>query len=167
MSSSAVERDLLPAGSSIARVAEKADELDLQIDIVRMDQSTRTAQEAADACGCAVGQIVKSLVFEDANTGALTLLLVSGAHDADLAHLESSCELKLKRCDGRRVRDETGFAIGGVAPIGHKIDIPVYIDNALLTYDVVWAAAGRPDSVFSVDPKALVEKIKATVIAVR
>lgn len=161
MSSTVVERDQLSAGSSIARVADKADELGLQIEIVRMEQSTRTAHEAADACGCAVGQIVKSLVFENADTGALTLLLVSGAHDADLEHLAAKYELKLKRCDGRRVRDETGFAIGGVAPIGHKIDIPVYLDNALLAYDVVWAAAGRPDSVFSVDPKALAKKIAA------
>jgi len=167
MSRNVVEHDQLPTGSSIARVANKAVELGLLIEIVRMEQSTRTAQEAADSCGCSVGQIVKSLVFENAQTGALTLLLVSGAHDADLAHVEARHGLKLQRCDGRRVRDETGFAIGGVAPIGHKIDIPVYIDKALLAYDVVWAAAGRPDSVFSVDPKSLAEKINATIIGVR
>lgn len=154
-------------GSSMARVADTAAALGLDITLLTMDQSTRTAEDAARACGCAVDQIVKSLVFENAATGALVLLLVSGRHNADLDHLAQAHGLSLKRCDGRRVRDETGFAIGGVAPIGHLTPIPVYMDETLLAFDVIWAAAGRPDSVFSADPKALAAATGAIVIAVQ
>jgi len=167
MSRTVLNRDELPSGSSIRRVSETAAELGLDIEIIKMAESTRTAEDAAAACGCEVGQIVKSLIFENADTGAITLLLVSGGHNADLDHIASVPGLKLGRCDGRRVRDETGFAIGGVAPIGHKIAVPVFMDEALMTYDLVWAAAGRPDRVFSVDPKALAQATGATVIDVK
>jgi prolyl-tRNA editing enzyme YbaK/EbsC (Cys-tRNA(Pro) deacylase) len=153
-------------GSSMERVAQDAERLGLQIELRVMDQSTRTAEDAAEACGCTVGQIVKSLVFENADTGALALLLVSGSHNADLEYISSRYGLNLKRCDGRRVRDETGFAIGGVAPIGHKTPVATWLDESLLDYETVWAAAGRPDSVFSVDPKALVDAVKPQLIAV-
>ena len=103
MSKSVLNRDELPAGSSIRRVSEKAAELGLDIEIVKMADSTRTAEDAAAACECQVGQIVKSLVFENSDTGAITLLLVSGAHNADLDHVASAHGLKLGRCDGRRV----------------------------------------------------------------
>lgn len=154
-------------GSSMERVAHDAERLGLEIELRVMDQSTRTAEDAAAACGCGVGQIVKSLVFENADDGNLVLLLVSGNHNADLDYISSEYGLKLKRCDGRRVRDETGFAIGGVAPIGHKVSIATWLDENLLGYDAVWAAAGRPDSVFRVDPRALVDAISPRVIAVR
>lgn len=154
-------------GSSMARVLDAAERLGLDITLKTMAQSTRTAEEAARACGCAVGQIVKSLVFEDADTGGLVLLLVSGAHNADLGHISERYGLNLKRCDGRRVRDETGFAIGGVAPIGHLAPLPVYADEALMAHDAVWAAAGRPDSVFEVDARKLVQAIDAKPISVR
>lgn len=157
----------LEPGSSIARVAKTAADLGLDIEIARMGQSTRTAEEAAEACGCATGQIVKSLVFENAGSGALVLLLVAGSHNADLDHLKTAHGLDLRRSEARRVRDETGFAIGGVAPIGHLAKMRVYMDEALLAHSIVWAAAGRPDSVFSVDPKALAEKTGATVLRVR
>ena len=153
-------------GSSMERVAQDAERLGLKIELKVMDQSTRTAEEAAAACGCNVGQIVKSLVFEDAETGKLVLLLVSGDRNADLDYLSARYMLKLKRCDGRRVRDETGFAIGGVAPIGHTAPIATYLDESLLRHDTVWAAAGRPDSVFSVDPKALADAIDPIIVSV-
>nr|WP_136657516.1 YbaK/EbsC family protein [Nitratireductor sp. XY-223] len=148
------------------RVRDSADELGLDIEIRRMDQSTRTAQEAADACGCKVGQIVKSLVFEDAANGQLILLLVAGNNNADIDHLADRYGMKLQRCDTRKVRNETGFAIGGVAPIGHINPIRTCVDETLLKHDVVWAAAGRPDSVFSVDPNTLVAAIDAEIITV-
>lgn len=155
-----------PKRSSMDRVRDSAAELGLDIEIRRMDQSTRTAQEAADACGCAVGQIVKSLIFENASNGNLLLLLVAGNNNADLDHLSEQYGLKLRRCDTRKVRNETGFAIGGVAPIGHINPIRTCVDTTLLEHDTVWAAAGRPDSVFSVDPQALVSAIDAEIIAV-
>nr|WP_276562410.1 YbaK/EbsC family protein [Hoeflea prorocentri] len=152
--------------SSIDRVRNAARTLGLQIDIVRMDQSTRTAQEAADACGCSVAQIVKSLVFENADTGALILLLVAGNNNADLDLIRETHGLTLQRCDTRKVRNETGFAIGGVAPIGHINPIRVLMDEGLLAHPAVWAAAGRPDSVFSVEPNALCAAISAETISV-
>lgn len=169
MSESAVEMtpDLIPAGSSMARVARAAADAGLEIRILKMAQSTRTAQEAADAAGCDVSQIVKSLVFENTATGKLNLMLVSGAHNADMNHISKHYGLSFTRCEVRRVRDETGFAIGGVAPIGHLRPITVYMDRTLLDHETVWAAAGRPDSVFSVDAKALAAAIGAEIIDVR
>lgn len=143
--------------SSLDRVRDAATQHGLEIEIITMDKSTRTAEEAADACGCVVGQIVKSLVFEDADNQSLVLILVSGSNNADLDLFSSEHSLTLQRCDTRKVRNVTGFAIGGVAPIGHLTPIKTYMDKDLLRYDSVWAAAGRPDSVFSVDPKALAE----------
>lgn len=152
------------ARSSVDRVTDAARELGLAVEIRRMDQSTRTAGDAAAACGCAIGQIVKSLVFGAGDW--LVLVLVSGAHNADLAAVGARTGLALSRCDARRVREATGFAIGGVAPIGHLTPLPVYMDEALLAHDVVWCAAGRPDSVFSVAPPALSDAIGARVIDV-
>ena len=151
----------------MARVVEAADALGLEIELKVMDQSTRTAEDAARACGCDVAQIVKSLIFENAGTGGLVLLLVSGRHNADLDYLSEAYGLKLKRCDGRRVRDETGFAIGGVAPIGHLKPIAIYMDEVLTGFDDVWAAAGRPDSVFRTQPDALAQATTARIVSVR
>ncbi|MFK0165537.1 YbaK/EbsC family protein [Rhizobium sp. NPDC090279] len=153
--------------SSLERVELAARTLGLDISIKRMEQSTRTAEEAAKAVGCAVGQIVKSLVFVNADTHELTLLLVSGAHNADTAYIATAYGVRLKRADIDRVRDETGFAIGGVAPIGHLVDLPVFMDESLLAYDRVWCAAGRPDSIFACHPTTLAEKIAAKVIRIK
>ncbi|ORE93144.1 YbaK/prolyl-tRNA synthetase associated region [Stappia sp. 22II-S9-Z10] len=153
-----------PPKASIDRVAADAARLGLAIDIRRMDASTRTAADAAAAAGCDVAQIVKSLVF--ASGEGLILVLVSGAHNADLAAVSARIGRPLDRCDARRVRDVTGFAIGGVAPIGHLTPLPVVMDEALLGFPVVWCAAGRPDSIFSVDPAALRDALGATVVPV-
>ena len=169
MSETAIEMtpDLIAEGSSMARVAQAAKDAGLEIRILKMAQSTRTAEEAADAAGCDVSQIVKSLVFENTSTKKLELMLVSGAHNADMEYISTHYGLSFARCEVRRVRDETGFAIGGVAPIGHLNPIAVYMDRTLFDHAEVWAAAGRPDSVFSVDPKALATAIGAQPIDVR
>ncbi|WP_420409337.1 YbaK/EbsC family protein [Hoeflea sp.] len=159
--------DLIRSGSSMARVAEAAEKTGLAIRIIKMPQSTRTAQEAAEAAGCEPAQIVKSLVFENSADKTLCLVLVSGVHDADMAYISEHHDLDLNRCEARRVRDETGFAIGGVSPIGHLTPITVYMDRTLMQHETVWAAAGRPDSVFSVDPAALAKAIDAEIINVR
>lgn len=152
--------------SSIDRVRNSADVLGLEIEVRRMDQSTRTAREAAAACGCEVAQIIKSLIFENADDQSLVLCLVSGIHQADIDYISKHYGIKLIRCDTRRVRRETGFAIGGVAPIGHLSPIAIYMDETLLNFEHVWAAAGRPDSVFRVEATALAEAIEATIIQV-
>lgn len=150
------------AQSSVERVAQAAATLQLTIEIRTMDASTRTAADAAAACGCTVEQIVKSLVFDGGDD--LVLLLVSGGHEADLPAVSHRIGRELARCDAKRVRQRTGFAIGGVAPIGHLEPLPTYFDAALLDHPIVWGVAGRPDSVFAVEPSALVAATGAHVV---
>ena len=141
--------------SSIERVEQAAREAGLDIEVKRMGASTRTAEEAATQCGCAVGQIVKSLVFQGEQSKRLYLFLVSGAHQFDQDKAAALVSEPLARADPRRIRDETGFAIGGVSPLGHRISIAAFADEALLSYDRVWAAAGAHDAVFAAEPSAL------------
>ena len=137
--------------SSLERVQRAAKLHGVEIKVIEMDQSTRTAQEAADACGCEVGQIVKSLIFERVNDGSLVLVLVSGRNNADLEVLARHFGSSLDRADPRKVREQTGFAIGGVAPIGHLCELPVVADKDLGQYQSVWAAAGKPNAVFEIN----------------
>ncbi len=137
---------------SVKRVEDAASRAGLAVTVVRMPESTRTAEEAARACGCDVAQIVKSMIFEGSLSGELKLVLVSGAHDLDLERAAAVLGEDLVRADPKRVRAETGFAIGGVAPIGHLAPIETFMDTSLLAHEVVWAAAGAPDAVFSVAP---------------
>ncbi|WP_353843159.1 YbaK/EbsC family protein [Mesorhizobium sp.] len=124
---------------------------------------TRTAEEAAAQCGCTVAQIVKSLVFQGQASGKLFLFLVSGSNQLDLAKAAALTGEPLERADPRQIRDETGFAIGGVAPIGHLIAIPAFADKTLLDFDRVWAAAGAHDAVFAAEPHAMVKAAQAVV----
>lgn len=142
--------------NSIDRVKLAASRAQLQITIRQMPESTRTAPEAAKACGCEVEQIVKSMIFEDSDTGKLKLLLVSGVHKVNLEKAVEVFGEELKRADPKRVREITGFAIGGVAPIGHLSELETWMDSSLLHYETVWAAAGAPNAVFKVNPDALI-----------
>jgi len=148
---------------SIERVTQAAADAGLAIEVRRMGASTRTAEEAAAQCGCTVAQIVKSLVFQGEASGRLYLFLVSGVNQLDLAKAAAVAGEALKRADPRHIRDETGFAIGGVSPLGHLIAIPAFADRSLLAFDVVWAAAGAHDAVFAAEPNALVAAARATV----
>jgi prolyl-tRNA editing enzyme YbaK/EbsC (Cys-tRNA(Pro) deacylase) len=149
------------------RVAEAARALGLDIEIRDMPQSTRTAEEAAAACGCAVGQIVKSLVFAGADTGQPILVLVSGANRVDEAKAAGEVGEALRRPDAKFVREVTGFAIGGVPPLGHANRIAVVFDRDLLAFETVWAAAGTPNAVFAVNPARLAEAVGARVVSVK
>lgn len=136
---------------SVARVEQAAAGLGLAIEVRRLGNS-RTAEDAARACGCATGQIVKSLVFRGRDSGALVLLLVSGANRVDMELAARAAGEPLARAEADEVRARTGFAIGGVAPIGH-IEAPrIWIDRDLMRFGTVWAAAGAPDAVFAVAP---------------
>lgn len=155
--------DLKPASR---RVAEAAENAGLSIKIVTHAQSTRTAEEAATACGCGIGQIVKSLVFQAKGSGAPVLLLVSGSNRVNEKSVAKQIGDALKRPDAKYVRDITGFAIGGIPPLGHDTPLKTYVDRTLLAYSTVWAAAGTPESVFEVAPEALVAATGADVIDV-
>jgi prolyl-tRNA editing enzyme YbaK/EbsC (Cys-tRNA(Pro) deacylase) len=124
-------------------------------------QGTRTATDAARAVGCEVGQIVKSLVFVAA--GKPVVVLVSGANRLDEKRLAQVAGEPVTKADAETARVATGFAIGGVPPFGHATDLRVFMDRDLLSHQVVWAAAGRPDSVFSITPERLHELSHAVV----
>ncbi|MEM8797043.1 MAG: YbaK/EbsC family protein [Pseudomonadota bacterium] len=151
---------------SVKRVEDRARDLGLDIVIRRMPDSTRTAEEAAIACGCALGQIVKSLIFEGADSGDLKLVLVAGDKQADSGRMRGVIGEDLKRADVRKVREITGFAIGGVAPIGHLTEIATFMDESFFRFATVWAAAGAPNAVFEATPEALKEVTGATLVAV-
>jgi Cys-tRNA(Pro) deacylase len=141
---------------SAQKVADAARELGLDVQIVEFEQTTRTAQEAADAIGCQVAQIVKSLLFVVG--GQPVIALVSGANQLDerkLAALRGVGRKKVKRADADAAKGATGFTIGGVPPFGHKSHLPVYVDEDLTRFEVVWAAAGTPFAVFAITPAEL------------
>ncbi|NOZ70992.1 MAG: YbaK/EbsC family protein [Chloroflexi bacterium] len=147
------------------RVQEIGRDLGLEITVVEFSESTRTAPEAAHAVGCHVGQIVKSLVFVVA--GKPVICLVSGDNRLDerkLARWAGVGRKKVKRANAETVRQATGFAIGGVAPFGYPHALPLLFDQDLLRYEVVWAAAGTPNTVFAVPPQDLAKAIQAEVL---
>ncbi len=146
---------------SIRRVEQAAAELGLGIEIRRLGNS-RTAEDAARACGCEVGQIVKSLIFRGRDSRALVLLLVSGANRVDMGRAAEAAGEPLERADADEVRARTGFAIGGVAPIGHLERPRIWIDQDLMRFATVWAAAGAPDAVFAITPGELARATGAT-----
>ncbi len=138
------------------KVADAAAGLGLSIAITEYTETTRTAEDAARAIGCSVGQIVKSLMF--LVDGQPVMALVSGPNRLDDKKLAAACgasKNKIKRADADTVREVTGFAIGGVPPFGHKTRIPVYIDRDFWQYETIWAAAGTPNAVFAVAPENL------------
>ena len=145
------------------RVVAAAVAAGLDIAVRRFPEGTRTAEDAARAVGCEVAQIVKSLVF--VADGQPVVALVSGAHRLDPVRLAAALGASVvERADGDLVREATGYAIGGVPPLGHAQSLPTVMDRALLAHEVVWAAAGRPDAVFAVTPAEL-ERASGAVVA--
>lgn len=143
-----------PLHPTVQRVVQAAASGGLQIEVVRFPAGTRTAEDAARAVGCEVAQIVKSLVF--VVDGDPVVALVSGADRLDPVKLASVLgATHVRRADGDEVRAATGYAIGGVPPLGHASPLPVLIDEHLLEESEVWAAAGLPDAVFRAAPQEL------------
>ena len=152
---------------NVLRVVAAAADAGLTISVTRFPEGTRTATDAARAVGCDVAQIVKSLVFVAGD--APIVALVSGADRLSVAglarvlHVEPS---SVRRATGDEARAATGYAIGGVPPLGHAQPLTVLMDRALLGFDVVWAAAGLPDAVFSVAPAELQRAARAEVVEI-
>lgn len=154
----------LPAKAETVEKAARA--AGLEIRIIEVPGTARTAQDAAAAVGCEVAQIVKSLVFRGAQSGQPYLLLVSGRNRVDEAAVARDLGESLERPNADFVRDVTGFAIGGIPPLGHAQPMAIYMDRDLLSYDVVWAAAGTPRCVFSVAPESLRQAVAAQLLDV-
>jgi prolyl-tRNA editing enzyme YbaK/EbsC (Cys-tRNA(Pro) deacylase) len=134
--------------------------------VVELPDSTRSAAEAAAALGCTVGQIAKSLVFRGKASGGALLVIASGAHRVDEAAVAAELGEPIGKADADFVRDQTGFAIGGVPPIGHARPLVTLIDEALLAHAELWAAAGHPYAVFKLTPPELVAMTKGRVVRV-
>ena len=140
---------------SMQRVADALKAAGVDAEIRETPASTRTAEEAAAAIGTTVPKIVKSLVF--LADGAPILALVSGSNRLDTDRLGAALGKSITRADANTVRTATGFAIGGVAPLGHATPLEILIDRDLLQFDQVWAAAGTPHAVFPISPEQLVQ----------
>ena len=141
---------------NVERVVAAGRELGLEIEPRSFPEGTRTAQEAADAIGVELGQIVKSLIF--GVDGEVVLAYVSGANRLDEKLLAAAAGgSRCERVDADAVRKATGFPIGGVPPFGHSTQLRIFIDPDLLQYDEVWAAAGTWHDVFGIEPDRLVE----------
>jgi prolyl-tRNA editing enzyme YbaK/EbsC (Cys-tRNA(Pro) deacylase) len=147
---------------SLARVTAALQAAGLPGQPVQMPEETRTAEQAAAAAGCALDQIVKSILFQG-ESGRLYLFLTAGGNRVDPGRASALVGEPLGRADGNTVRAVTGFAIGGVAPIGHLTPLPVWMDPRLLDFATVWAAAGTPRHIFAADPQALRRAAGATV----
>ena len=125
----------------------------LKTEVVEFSESTKTAQEAADAIGCEIGQIVKSLVFRNKDQGLL--FLVSGKNNLNVDRVSRDLRIEIKKADADFVKEKTGFSIGGVPPVAHQTKLETYIDQDLLAYNEVWAAAGMPFAVFCLESRML------------
>lgn len=155
----------MAASNSTRRVIAALHDHGVDTEVRDMPGSTRTAQDAAEAVGCDVAQIVKSLLFASED-GRAWLVLASGPNRVDPGLLQARTGSPVTMADPATVREVTGFAIGGVAPVGLASDLPVLMDEDLLGHDVVWAAAGTPKSVFPVAPDVLRRITAADVVPV-
>jgi prolyl-tRNA editing enzyme YbaK/EbsC (Cys-tRNA(Pro) deacylase) len=151
--------------TSSERVVAAAASRGLKVEVRAFPAGTRTAQDAAAAIGCDVAQIVKSLVF--IVDGEPVVALVGGSDRLDEDRLATTAGGRVRRASADEVRDATGYAVGGVPPLGHSKELPCFADDALLSHDVVWAAAGTPTHVFASPPDALIRAAGAQVVTIR
>ncbi len=140
---------------SLKRVQRALEEAGVAASPMEMPAETRTAQQAADAAGCALDQIAKSIIFAGLTHGRALLFLTAGGNLVSPAKASTVAGEPLGKADAELIRTQTGFAIGGVAPVGHLSPIRAFFDPRLLTFDVVYAAAGTPRHIFPIDPAVL------------
>jgi prolyl-tRNA editing enzyme YbaK/EbsC (Cys-tRNA(Pro) deacylase) len=153
----------VPLKPSAQRVQDALLARGFQNQVQELAETARSAAEAAAAVGCQVGQIAKSLVFKGRQSGKAVLVIASGANRVDLARVQALLGEPLDRADPDFVREETGFAIGGIPPAGHAKAITTVIDEDLLEHERIWAAAGHPNAVFPLTPDELVRLTGGTV----
>ena len=142
---------------SLKRVKAALLAANLPINIVEMQSETKTAVQAAAACECEVDQILKSIIFRGIKTKTAILFMTAGGNQVCPDKASNAAGQPLDKADAGLIRAQTGFAIGGVAPLGHLSPITAFFDARLLDFPVIWAAAGTPRHVFSVKPQQLLE----------
>lgn len=150
---------------SVERVRQTLRSMGLAAEVMEFSESTRTAAEAAAAIGTTVGQIAKSLVFMAGDEPVL--VIASGANRVDLEKLHRLLGKKIIRPDAETVRRTTGFSIGGVPPVGHRKRLKTLVDEDLLNFTVVYAAAGTPNAVFAVSPRDLIRITEAEAVHIK
>jgi prolyl-tRNA editing enzyme YbaK/EbsC (Cys-tRNA(Pro) deacylase) len=153
-----------PAASPSALKVQAA--LGGRFEVLEFDATTRTAADAAAAIGCTVGEIAKSLIFRGLFSNRPVLVVASGVNRVDEAKVAEAVGEKIARADADFVREATGFAIGGVPPVGHATPPTVLIDEALMAFAAVWAAAGTPNAVFRLTPSDLIDLTGGRVAAI-
>ena len=152
---------------SAQKIQQALQAMNLPCMVVELPNSTRTAVEAAQAVGCQVGQIVKSLIFMGAESRRPILVVASGINRVDETHLALLAGEAIKKADAEFARAQTGFAIGGIPPVGLANQMSTFIDQDLLAYQSVWAAAGTPHAVFELDPAFLERMTGGTVTNIK
>lgn len=136
--------------------------------VVELSSATRTAKEAADTLGCEIAQIVKSLIFRTMTTNQPILILASGINRVNENTIHQLVNEKIVKADANYTRDITGFAIGGIPPVGHKHRISkIFIDEDLLKFERLWAAAGTPNAVFELQSSSLLEITGGTIVVIK
>jgi prolyl-tRNA editing enzyme YbaK/EbsC (Cys-tRNA(Pro) deacylase) len=152
---------------SARRVQEVLEDLGVSSRVTEMSATTRSAQDAARAVGCEVGQIAKSLVFKGASSHKAVLVVASGANRVNERALSRLLGEPVRKADADFVREATGFAIGGVPPVGHPQPLTVFIDEDLFHYADIWAAASTPQAVFKLTAQELLRITGGRVICVK
>ena len=150
--------------NSQEKVIEAFKEENINIKILNLDVSTKTSQEAADAVNCDIKQIAKSIVFFERTKNKLVQIFVSGPNRVNLESFQNQTNLNIEKADADYVRKNTGFAIGGVAPLGHKNSPIYFMDNTLVEFDEVWCAAGTPSSLFKLKTEDLLRVTEAKIL---
>ena len=152
---------------SAQKIQDQLKSLGYDYTVIEHAESTRTAQEAADRAGCELGQIVKSLIFRGKDSGKPILVLTSGANRVDEKRISEHAGEAIGRADADFVRSVTGFAIGGVPPVGHSQNMETYIDEDFLQYPTIWAAAGTPNAIFELNTGDLQKMTGGNVVRVK
>jgi prolyl-tRNA editing enzyme YbaK/EbsC (Cys-tRNA(Pro) deacylase) len=158
---------MIKLSPSAQKVQDQIRLLGFDYTVIEHAESTRTAQEAAERAGCELGQIVKSLIFKGKDSGKPILVLTSGANRVDEKRISEYAGEAIGRADADFVRLVTGFAIGGVPPIGHLQKLETYLDEDFLQYRTVWAAAGTPNAIFELKTSDLQKMTNGKVVKVK
>jgi prolyl-tRNA editing enzyme YbaK/EbsC (Cys-tRNA(Pro) deacylase) len=161
------ERKMGSLSSSAQKIQEILNEFGHNFKVIEFSKSTRTAQEAADRVGCQLGQIVKSMIFKGQVSNKGVLVLTSGANRVDEKLVGQYAHEPIGRANPDFVHGITGYAIGGVPPVGHTKPLETYIDEDLLAFPSVWAAAGTPNAVFELSPSDLVKITGGKILRVK
>jgi prolyl-tRNA editing enzyme YbaK/EbsC (Cys-tRNA(Pro) deacylase) len=152
---------------SAQKVQDALQALGFSCQVTELPQTTRSAAEAAQAIGCQVAQIAKSLVFKGKGTQKPILVIASGSNRVNEGKIAQYLAEPIEKSDAGYVRQRTGFVIGGVPPVGHHEPLQTFIDEDLLRYDQIWAAAGTPNAVFGLNPNDLVKMTGGRVVEIK